>query len=98
MELWTIVCFVRPVRAVHPIGAVIAGILSVWASFNFLRGSLTGAPPMYSHGWVQRGLHFIAGIIFASLSVGALLMLTGKWHPRLWSKAVILIASFPFRR
>ena len=74
------VCFtIRPVKAVHPVGAIIAGVLSAWASFNFLRGSLTGAPPMYSHGWVQRGLHFIAGIIFASLAVAAVFMLVGKW-------------------
>ena len=77
-----LVFYNHTVKTVNPLGAIIAGILCTWASFTFLRGSLTGAPPMYSHGWVQRGLHFIAGIIFASLAVGALLMLTGKWHPR----------------
>jgi len=77
-----VVFYNHPVKTVNPLGAIITGILCAWASFTFLRGSLTGAPPMYSHGWFQRGLHFIAAIIFASLAVGAVLMLTGKWHPR----------------
>jgi hypothetical protein len=33
---------------------------------------------MYSRGCFQRGLHFAAGIIFASLAVAALFMLAGK--------------------
>ncbi len=70
---------IRAVKAVHLVGAQIAGMLSAWASFSFLRGSLTGAPPMYSRGWFKRALHFIAGIIFAALAVAAVFMLAGKW-------------------
>jgi cell division protein FtsX len=66
------------VKAVHPIGAVIAGILSAWASFHLFRGSLKGAPPMYSHGWFQRGLHFMAGIIFACVAVAVVFILAGR--------------------
>ncbi len=61
------------------IGAAVAMLLSGFASFVFFLGSLTGAPPMYSRGWFQRGLHFLAGIIFAALAVGAALRLAGKW-------------------
>jgi hypothetical protein len=79
MELWTaVMCIVRPVK-VHPLGAAIAGILSAWASYNFLPGSLTGALPMYSHGWFQRRLYFIAGIIFGSMALASVFMLAGKW-------------------
>jgi hypothetical protein len=63
----------------HLIGAVIALILSTWASFTFFRGSLTGAPPLYSKGWYKRGLHVIAGIIFGSLAVSIALKIAGKW-------------------
>ena len=66
-------------KANHIIGAVVAMVLSGYASFTFLRGSLTGAPPMYSHGWFRRGLHFVAGIIFAFLAIFAALKLAGKW-------------------
>jgi hypothetical protein len=70
MENWTgLLCLVRPVRAVHPVGVSIGAIVFAWASFTFFRGSLTGDPPMYSRGWFERGLHFIAGIIFASMAV-----------------------------
>jgi len=58
----------------HLIGALIALTFSTWASFSFFRGSITGAPPLYSRGWFQRGLHFAAGIIFGA--VLGLLMLT----------------------
>jgi hypothetical protein len=61
------------------IGAVVALVLSTWASFSFFRGSITGAPPLYSRGPFQRALHFAAGIIFASLAVGIVLKITGKW-------------------
>jgi len=77
-----LVFYNRTVKTANPVGAIITGILCAWASFTFFRGGLTGAPPMYSHGWFQRWLHFIAGIIFASLAVGAVVMLTGKWHLR----------------
>jgi hypothetical protein len=63
----------------HLIGALIALALSVWASFSFFRGSITGAPPLYSRGWFQRGLHFAAGIIFGSLAIGIVLKIAGKW-------------------
>jgi len=61
------------------IGAAVALVLSTWASFLFFRGSATGAPPLYSRGPLQRGLHFVAGIIFASLAVGILLKIAGRW-------------------
>jgi hypothetical protein len=61
------------------IGAVVALILSTWASFLFFRGSITGSSPLYSRGPFQRSLHFAAGIIFASLAVGIALKIAGKW-------------------
>jgi hypothetical protein len=60
-------------------GHVIAVIVSVWASFSFLRGSITGAPPLYSQTWTQRILHFIAGIIFGALAIFTALKLAGGW-------------------
>jgi hypothetical protein len=62
----------------HPISASVALVLSAWASFMFFRGSITGAPPLYSQGWLQRGLHFAAGIIFGSLAIGIALKFVGK--------------------
>lgn len=47
--------------------------------YVFLRGSMAGAPPMYSRGPVQRILHFVAGIIFGVLAIGACLKLAGRW-------------------
>ncbi len=61
------------------IGAVIALVLSTWASFSFFLGSITSAPPLCSRGPFQRVLHFAAGIIFASLAVGIVLRIAGKW-------------------
>ena len=66
-------------RIGYLIGAVVALVLSTWASFLFFRGSVTGAPPLYSRGPFQRALHFAAGIIFASLAVGIVLRIAGKW-------------------
>jgi len=63
----------------HLIGAVIALILRVEASFSFFRGSVTGAPPLYSRGPFQRTLHFAGGIIFGSLAIGIVLKIAGKW-------------------
>jgi hypothetical protein len=63
----------------HLIGALIALELSVWASFSFFRGSITGALPLYSRGWFQRGLHFAAGIIFGPLAIGIVLKIAEKW-------------------
>jgi hypothetical protein len=63
----------------HLISALIMLALSVWASFLFFRGSITGAPPLYSRGWFQRGLHFAAGIMFGSLAIGIILKIAGKW-------------------
>jgi hypothetical protein len=63
----------------HAIGAVIGLVLSAWASVTFLRGSVGGAPPLYSRGWHERGLHFVAGIIFGSLAIGLALKIAGKW-------------------
>jgi len=62
----------------HLIGALIALTFSTWASFSFFRGSITGAPPLYSRGWFQRGLHFAAGIIFGALAIGTVLKIAGK--------------------
>jgi hypothetical protein len=61
------------------IGAVVALVLSMCASFLFFRGSIVGAPPLYSRGPLQRSLHFAAGIIFATLAVGIALKIAGKW-------------------
>jgi hypothetical protein len=63
----------------HLVGALIALGFSTWASFSFFRGSITGAPPLYSRGLVQRGLHFAAGIIFGALAIGVILKIAGKW-------------------
>ena len=63
----------------HLIGAAIALILSTWASFTFFRGSITGAPPLYSQGWFKRVLHFAAGIIFGALATGIALKIAGEW-------------------
>jgi hypothetical protein len=60
-------------------GFVIAIVVSTWASFSFFKGSLTGSPPLYSHGWLQRILHFVAGILFAAMAVFACLKLSGRW-------------------
>src|SRR5712691_7305669 len=62
----------------HPISALVALVLSAWASFTFFRGSITGAPPLYSRGWFQRGLHLAAGIIFGSLAIGIALKFVGE--------------------
>jgi hypothetical protein len=61
------------------LGYLVAVVVSVWASFSFLRGSITGAPPLYSHTWTQRALHFIAGLLFAALAIGGALKLAGRW-------------------
>jgi hypothetical protein len=66
-------------KASHIIGYSVALLLSGWASYVFFRGSLTGAPPMYSHGWFQRVLHFTAGIIFGAFAIVAFLKLAGRW-------------------
>ena len=60
----------------HPIGALIGIVVSGWASFTFLRGSITGSPPLYSTSWLQRVLHLVAGIIFGVIALGLGLMLT----------------------
>ena len=61
------------------VGILVALALSLWATFLFLRSSVTGAPPLYSKGPLQRTLHFIAGVIFAALAVGgAVAMLVKK--------------------
>jgi hypothetical protein len=60
------------------IGPSIGSALSLWAAFIFLRGSITGAPPLYSKGLFQRTLHFVAGIIFAALAVSAIMMIVRK--------------------
>lgn len=59
-------------------GILIALALCLWAAFSFLRGSFTGAPPLYSKGPLQRTLHFIAGVIFAALALCAVVMLVRK--------------------
>ena len=60
------------------VGILVALALSLWAAFLFLRTSVTGAPPLYSKGPLQRTLHFIAGVIFAALALGAVVMLVKK--------------------
>jgi heme A synthase len=62
----------------HLMGILVALVLSLWAAFIFLRSSITGAPPLYSKGPLRRTLHFIAGVIFAALALGALAMLVRK--------------------
>jgi hypothetical protein len=57
----------------------IAVLICGWASYTFFKGALTGAPPLHSHGWFQRVLHFAAGIIFGAFTVVACLMLAGRW-------------------
>jgi hypothetical protein len=64
-------------KAAQVFGFVLATLLSGWASFSFFKGSLTGSPPLYSHGWLQRTLHFAAGILFAALALFACLKLSG---------------------
>ncbi len=66
-------------KAPQVLALLIAVLASGWASYVFFRGSLTGAPPMYSHGWFKRVLHFTAGIILGALAIGACLKLAGRW-------------------
>jgi hypothetical protein len=66
-------------KAPHIFGYSVAVLASAWASYVFFRGSITGVPPMYSRGWLERILHFIAGIIFGALTVAACLKLAGRW-------------------
>jgi hypothetical protein len=66
-------------KTAQVLGYAIAVLVSVWASFSFLRGSITGAPPLYSHTWAQRIVHFIAGILFGALAIFAGLKLVGRW-------------------
>jgi hypothetical protein len=66
-------------KAAQVFGFVVAALASAWASFTFFRGSIFGAPPLHSRGLLQRTLHFVAGIIFGVLAVGAFLKLAGKW-------------------
>jgi hypothetical protein len=68
----------RTMKMDHPIGAIVGMIASGWASVTFLRGSISGAPPLYSKGWPNRTLHFAAGIIFALLLVIIGVMLVRK--------------------
>ncbi|HEY3930360.1 MAG TPA: hypothetical protein VGL89_18450 [Candidatus Koribacter sp.] len=50
---------------------ILCFIVSLTAAVAFWRGSLTGAPPLYSKGVVERGLHFVAGILFAAIAIYA---------------------------
>jgi hypothetical protein len=68
-----------PMKTPQIFGHLLAVIVSSWASFSFLRGSITGAPPLYSRTWAQRILHFIAGIIFGALAIGIAMKLAGRW-------------------
>jgi hypothetical protein len=61
------------------ISAIVCLVLSSWASFTFIKGAITSAPPLYSRGWFQRVLHFTAGLIFCALAIGAGLKIAGKW-------------------
>ena len=70
---------IQSVLAVKPpIGFVVGIVASLWASFTFVRSSITGGPPLYSKGRFQRTLHFAAGIIFAVLAVGISVMFIRK--------------------
>jgi hypothetical protein len=40
-------------KAAQVFGFVVAALASAWASFAFFRGSISGAPPLYSHGMVS---------------------------------------------
>ena len=71
-------CASLPYESVSIFGYSVAVLLSAWASYVFFRGSITGAPPMYSRGWLLRILHFIAGIIFGALTIAACLKLAGR--------------------
>ncbi len=67
----------RPDRLASIFGFVLAALVNAWASFSFFKGSLTGSPPLYSHGWLERTLHFLAGILFSALAIFACLKLLG---------------------
>ena len=66
-------------KAAQVFGFVVAALVSAWASLTFFRGSISGAPPLYSRGLLRRTLHFAAGIIFGALALYASLKLAGKW-------------------
>jgi hypothetical protein len=57
------------------IGVVVALVLSTWASFSFFRGSITGAPPLYSHGRFQQ-LRLALCVLVGNMSTGVLIRLT----------------------
>ena len=61
------------------LGYVITVLVNVWASFSFLRGSSTGAPPLYSHlgrsGFCTSSQAFSLGHSPSSLG----LKLAGQW-------------------
>ena len=65
-------------KATQVLGLVVAVLVSAWASYSFIRASITGAPPLYSQGWLQRILHFTAGLIFGALAFAACLKLAGR--------------------
>jgi hypothetical protein len=67
-------------RAAQVFGFVVAILVSAWASFSFFKGSLTGSPPLYSHGWSQRILHFVAGVLFAAMALFASLKLCSRLY------------------
>jgi hypothetical protein len=67
----------RPDRLASVSGFVLVTLVSAWASFSFFKGSLRGSPPLYSHGWLERTLHFVAGILFSALAIFACLKLLG---------------------
>jgi hypothetical protein len=67
----------QPDKASAVFGFVLATVVSAWASFSFFKGSLRGSPPLYSHRWLQRTLHFAAGILFSVLALFACLKLLG---------------------
>jgi len=67
----------QPNKVGSVFGFVLATLVTAWASFSFFNGSLRGAPPLYSHGWLERTLHFVAGILFSALALFACLKLLG---------------------
>jgi Ni,Fe-hydrogenase I cytochrome b subunit len=78
MNMTTSVLLAIRMSGGRAVGILVAMALSLWAAFVFLRGSITGAPPLYSKGPLRRTLHFTAGLIFVALAVFAVAMLVTK--------------------
>jgi hypothetical protein len=76
--------FITPVARLSPantVGTLVAVILSCWAAFIFLRGSIAGVAPLYSKGLLERILHFTAGVAFSAIALYAAAILLRKSVP-----------------